>query len=547
MLVAFLTCLNCYAQQTILKPVSDTWALTDVNIVEKPGVPPVFGHILVENGMISAMGPEINIPGNARIVEGDSMYVYAGFISGLSFAGIPEPEQEDRSQRVEDPGNPGNARAGIQPQNLASDILDPEHKDISAFRKAGFTMAQVVPEGRMMPGQGAIILLHGASADEMILKDESSMFAQWRGAGGVYPSNLLGVTATWKDMYRNAAYQEAYQKAYEENPAGKARPKNSEETAALFPVVTGELPVMFRAEDLLAVHRAMALAEDLGFRLMLGEVAQCWSLAQQFASQEEVSIFLTLSLPELEETTADPDTISDPLEKEIAALSQRKYDAAMAHITQAATMQEAGVLFGFSTIEVKSKEVLPNLQIMMEHGLSADAALAALTTSPATLLGVEGVAGTVTPGKLANLVVMTGPFGEESSKIKMTTVEGELFEFEVKKKKASSGDAEPVDIAGSWRYTVETPQGSNSGIITFEGEEGDYTGSIENERMGQQVDLETVEVDGNLVSFSYTVEGGGRSFNISVEVEVEGEEFEGDISIGEFGTYDIEGTKQPEE
>lgn len=546
-LMALLTCLSAHAQQTELRPVSETWALQHVNIVEKPGVPPVFGHILIENGIIRATGPDIAIPGNARIIEGDSMYVYAGFISGLSYIGIPDPEQDNNSPRVEDPGNPGAKRAGIQPQILASDLLDPENKGIESFRKAGFTMVQSVPRGFMMPGQGTIIMLHGDSPDEMIVRDRSSLYAQWRGARGVYPSNLLGVTATWKDMYRQASYQLPYQEAYDRNPVGKIRPQVSQEVKALFPVVSQAQAVMFHADDLLAVRRAMTLAEDLGFRLSLGEVAQCWSLAEEFANNKDLQVFLTLDLPEIGDLPANPDTIADPIEKEIAMLNQRKYDAAINHVKQAVAMHNAGVVFGFSTVEVKSKDVMTNLQLMMEYGLTADATLAALTTSPAVMLNLEKVAGSVTPGKFANLVVMTGPFGEESSKIKMTTVEGVIFEYEAKKKKASSGDAEPVELAGTWNYTVDSPQGSSGGTITFEGQDGDYTGTIQNPRMGGDVDLEDIEVDGNTVYFSYSVDGGGRTFTISVEVEVDGDVFDGQISIGEFGSYDIEGEKQPEE
>lgn len=542
-----LACLSSYAQQTVLRPVSDTWVLKHVNIVEQPGVPPVFGHILVQNGMIKSMGPDISVPGNARTIEGDSMYVYAGFISGLSFIGVPDPESDNRSERVENPGSPGAERAGIQPQVLASDLLDPQNKDIESFRKAGFTMAHVVPQGLMMPGQGSVILLHGDSPEEMVIRDRSSLFAQWKGASGVYPSNLLGVTATWKDMYRKASYQLPYQEAYDRDPVGKTRPQVSSEVKALFPVASQSQAVMFRTENLLAVHRAMALSEDLGFQLMLGEVAQSWSLAEEFADRKGLNIFLTLDLPELDDLPANPDTISDPIEKEIAMLNQRKYDAAMNHINQAMVMQNAGVVFGFSTIEVKSKDVMTNIHLMMKHGLTADAALSALTTSPASMLNLDNIAGTIAPGKLANLVVMTGPFGEESSKIKMTTVEGEIFEYEAKKKKASSSDSEPVELAGTWNYTVDSPQGSSGGTVIFEGGDGDYIGTIQNPRMGSDVDLEDIEVDGNTVYFSYSVDGGGRTFTISAEVEVDGDVFDGKISIGEFGSYDIEGEKQPEE
>lgn len=533
------------AQQTQLRSVSQTWALTNVHITTSPGEDAIFGTILISDGLIKEVGEQVAIPGNATIVEGDSAYVYAGFISGYSHIAVPTPENERNSERVSDPGNPSPERAGIQPQIMVSEVLDPEDKDIASARKAGFTMAQTMPSGSMMPGQGAIILLKGDSQEDMLYRDANAMFAQWRGASGVYPSNLLGVIATWKDLYGKASYSLQHERAYQENPSGKQRPVVTPEVAALFPVVEGDQPVMFETTSLLSARRAMTLAEDLGFTLMLAELQQGWSLADQLV-ESDIPVFLSYDLPEMEKPEVNPDTIENAFEKEQAILAWRNYEEGIAYAEEAATMAEAGVRFGFSTEGEKPAKMFDNLAIMMEHGLSSEDALAALTTNPAEILGLSEVTGTISSGKMANLVMLTAPFGTEDAKVKMTVVEGESFEFEVKEKKKSSGE-EDVDMAGTWSYTVTSPQGSNGGTLTFEGEEGEYSGTIENPRMGQTVDLEDIEVDGNIVSWSYTVEGGGRSFTIDTEVEVDGDTFEGTISLGDFGSFDIEGEREPEE
>ena len=46
---------------------------------------------------------------------------------------------------------------------------------------------------------------------------------------------------------------------------------------------------------------------------------------------------------------------------------------------------------------------------MVDNGLSENGALAALTTNPANILGIKSL-GNNRKGKLANLVIFTGPF-----------------------------------------------------------------------------------------------------------------------------------------
>ena len=82
-------------------------------------------------------------------------------------------------------------RAGIEPNLSVRDKLDPEHGSIEALRNQGFTAAHAVPRGRMLPGGGAVVLLHGDSADDMILAADVSMFAQFQGGRGVYPGTPM--------------------------------------------------------------------------------------------------------------------------------------------------------------------------------------------------------------------------------------------------------------------------------------------------------------------------------------------------------------------
>ncbi|HBH53543.1 MAG TPA: amidohydrolase, partial [Planctomycetaceae bacterium] len=57
------------------------------------------------------------------------------------------------------------------------------------------------------------------------------------------------------------------------------------------------------------------------------------------------------------------------------------------------------------------------------------AALDALTREPATLLGMQDRLGTLEAGKLAHLVVLTGPFHDERSRVRHLFVDGRHFEY----------------------------------------------------------------------------------------------------------------------
>src|SRR5207253_11481451 len=82
----------------------------------------------------------------------------------------------------------------------------------------------------------------------------------------------------------------------------------------------------------------------------------------------------------------------------------------------AARLHKAGVPFAFSTQgqagDKPWDKFRENLRKAIAEGLPADAALRALTSDAARILGAEKQLGTVAKGKAAHLVVMNGDFHE---------------------------------------------------------------------------------------------------------------------------------------
>lgn len=453
-----------HAQSTIDVPlVTHTYALEDVRIVQAPGQIIEGGTVLFEDGVITAVGRNVTIPVHAERITGDSLVVYAGFIDGLSHAAIPEPKSNNNQPRVADPGNPPNDRAGIQPERSAHAMLKADDKSVEALRKAGFTAAHTVPYGRMLPGSGALVLLAGESGDAMLVRDHTALFAQFRGAQGMYPGTPMAMLAKFRQLYREADRRKQIMEQYASNPAGMERPERDAVHEAFFPVLDAERPVFFHTTSAVETHRALQLQQTLGFNLILSGVTAAHHTLDQLQAAQ-TPLFLSLDLPEAPKAALDSTGTHTPdlrtpdhtgTETERHNLEARQKANREAHYGAAAQLHDANLTFGFSTKDAKASDIHKNVRKMVEHGLSEDAALAALTTDAAEILGVSAMMGTVEVGKMANLVVTTAPYFSEDAQIRYVFIDGEKHTYEVKPKKKASDDeasdeASTVDLTNDF-------------------------------------------------------------------------------------------------
>ena len=156
---------------------------------------------------------------------------------------------------------------------------------------------------------------------------------------------------------------------------------------------------------------------------------------------------------------------------------------------------------------------------IIEGGLTEDAALAAWTTVPAELLGLERVLGTLAPGKIANLLVADGPLFGEETKIRHVFVDG--VEYEVKVKEKPKGDPNAVvDPRGSWSVVFEMGSRTVQREWTIEGQKGAYTGTAET-REGT-VTFDAVELEWNALTVTFP---GRERGPMEITVIVEGNRY----------------------
>jgi imidazolonepropionase-like amidohydrolase len=531
----------------VLAPVTRTYAITNVNIIQGPGRKIDMGTVLIKDGLITGAGKGLTIPLEAIVIKADSMYVYAGFIDGLSRVGVTKPKEEASRERLQNPGNPPPEKAGITPQNDVRNFLNASDKGIEDHRGAGFTTAQVVPYGVLLPGSGAVIQLSGKPADDVVLTSKSSFYSELTSNQGVYPGTILGIMAKWRELYRQASLSHTYEGTYASGRTGLERPASDRVLEAFYPVIDKKTTVLFKADKILDAHRVLTLQSDLGFQLTLANLKEGWDVINKIKGAN-AKVFLSLDLPEeVKEEKKDakkeakPETIND---KEKAVLEQRRKDFIAKYDAQAAAFQKAGVKFGFASIDVKTANVQANLRRMIKAGLTEDQALAALTTSPAEILGISDRLGTIDNGKIANLTISDKPYFNEKAKVKYVFIDGQPFKMEVKEvKKDANAKAE---IVGSWIVTVDTPQGKNSSTVTFTKDGSNYAGKVSGGMMPSAIDIKKVELDGTNLKYSYSFTmSGSQEINVDVDATVEGETYSGTANVGSFGSFSLEAKKDP--
>ncbi len=537
------------------KTVTETYFIRNAHIVQKPGVVLKNHHLIIRKGMIDEIGTNITPPFDAQIIPADSMYVYAGFIDAFSHTGIPKVENKDRP-KVSDPGNPPNDIAGITPQLEAADYYKASDKSVADLRAAGFVISHASPRVGMLPGKTSVFSMKDGEPDQLMIKSNVGLTSQFQYNRGVYPSTVIGVIAKFRELYKNAEIMSAFEDKFAQNPLGLQRPNPTKEWTALYPVVKKKMPVYFITPDVNDMHRAIALKKELGFDMTLVEVQEGWTLVDEI-KKNQLKVLLSLDLPELNQKDdkskkTEKDTLSKTITEEKKkeqspeeiAFEKRKENAVKERLTQAAVFEKAGIPFAFSTLNVKPGDIAKNVRLLIMNGLSEQAALHALTTYPATLLGISSFCGTIEKGKTASLIITDKSYFEEKSSIKYQFIEGKKYDY-LSKPKANnnaSKDGNTSTFKGKWSYTTDVMGQKQTGNLNITLQNGEYVVRVTSDENPTKPEIaKDVKAEGKKLNFAVTYSNGSANMKIDFDLSFEGKTFEGNIGVGDFGAFPVKG------
>ena len=160
-------------------------AIIDATVVVAPGVTIPKATIVMRDGVIIAVGENVDVPADARIWPGHGLTVYPGLIDAALLI--------SHGERESSPGAHWNER--VHPEINMIDQPLPDEKLRKELRSMGFTVAAVYPEEGIFRGTGAVIAL--AESDEHALSylDRTAMAVgldRARGFGRrMYPNSLI--------------------------------------------------------------------------------------------------------------------------------------------------------------------------------------------------------------------------------------------------------------------------------------------------------------------------------------------------------------------
>ena len=548
---------------TPLRPVTEALALTNARVVTAPGRVLDRATVVVRDGRIEAVGRDVRVPFDARVIEADSFTVYAGFIDAMGTAGVKKAEDPD--ERYEgDRGAPPRELAGITPDRNARDLFDPSDARVKQLREAGFTAAHVAPQEGVFSGRGAVVLLRETGRMEgvpaLVLDGPASTVARLDPASGVYPATVMGVLAVMRETVENARRRNAARVAFDEGRGGTSRSRFDPVLDGLQPLLDGDDLFVFAVDSWLDGFRALRASDEMGLTPILAGVKDVTPLVARLQAGE-TAVFAPLALPDT--VKADSAALALPLptttpgeasfitdrrilsyrdtEGEKTALTGQKRVAVRRAEASPAALATAEIPFAFATFDVKPADVHENLRRMVAAGLSPDDALRALTVTPARLLGVSRDLGTIEEGKLANLVVTTGPLFTDSTEIRHVVVEGVEYEIEAGGGVEGADPDAVIQAVGTWDYEVATPAGTQDGSFTIEGSDGNFSGTISGD--GETDPLSSVTVEGNVLTITFVSDDIGT---ITITGTVDGDAFEGSAEVASFGSFPVTATRRPE-
>jgi imidazolonepropionase-like amidohydrolase len=331
--------------------------------------------------------------------------------------------------------------------------------------------------------------------------------------GGSYPNSAMGVIALMKQTWMDTEWYARAWDAYEASGRAFLPPETSEALAALQDAAQGRQPVLFETnseEDYLRAHK---LAMEFGLNPWFRGNGQEYRLIDVMRGRSE-PLIIPLDFPDAPE-------VGNPEQALGVTLAQLRHWYLAP--TNPAQLADAGVPFAITSDGLSSlNEFLPNLRVAVARGLSADDALAALTTTPASWLGIDRTHGTVAEGKVANLVVSEGDLFTEEATVRDVWVQGRVY-----------GITRPtqIDPRGTWTIASDDEWGFEA-VLTLEGPLNRMRGNIEVAAEGAP-DGEGLRI--NLASASAVAETG------RIEARFDGEE------LGYEGTALLAGSVRGDE
>jgi imidazolonepropionase-like amidohydrolase len=357
------------------------------------------GAILVEDGRIAALGPDIQVPDGVERVEAGGKVIMPGLVDAHVHLGVHEEAEGWAGQDTNEMTNP------VTPHVRALDAINPDDLGFQDAVNGGVLTVNVNPgSGNPIGGQTVAVRCVGRTVDEMVLRAPSGLKSalgenpkRVYGERKEFPSTRLGTAAVIRESFVKAAnYLEKLN-----HPGGEPVERDLR-WEALGMVLRREIPWRqhcHRADD---IATALRLSDEFGYRLVIDHGTEAALLADRIAER-------------------DVPVLIGPL-----LTSRSKVELRRRSIANPGKLAAAGVEISIITDHPVVPIQLLHVQaaLAVKEGLDPEVALRAVTLHPARVLGIEDRVGSLAPGKAATLCVWSGDPLDVRSRVERAWIDG---------------------------------------------------------------------------------------------------------------------------
>jgi imidazolonepropionase-like amidohydrolase len=365
---------------------AQTIAITGGKVYPVSGPVIEGGTVLLRDGKIVAVGRDVAVPADAQRIDATGKVVTPGLVNAATELGLVEIGAVSSTREYGAPDSENGITAAFTPW----EGLNPTSILLAPAREAGVTTVMVAPEGGLISGQAGVVHLVPGTVQDMLLRSPVGMVATLgpgRGPnGGSRAETLMKLREVLDDAKVYRARRADFERA-QIRPLAASRL----DLEALQQVLDGRIPMIIEAEKSSDIEAAMRLAKDYGFRMILAGGAEAWMVADKLAAAR---------IPVL---TGAMNNIPESF----ATLGQRQENAGL--------LQKAGVQVSVIGNAGGGDEEAFNVRNVrfeagnaVAYGMDWNAALRAITLTPAETFGVADRVGSLAPGRSADVVIWSG-------------------------------------------------------------------------------------------------------------------------------------------
>lgn len=376
-------------------------AIRNVTIITITGAVIENGTVVVQDGTITAVGSDVEIPSGVRVIDGTDKYLMPGLIDAHSHAAIDQGINEG-SESV-------TPEVRIQVRN--------DDPTIYRALAGGVTSAHLLHgSANTIGGQSAIIKMRwGRTMEEMYFEGAPRIVKFALGENVTrastslpdslrrFPKSRMGVEHTLRLWFTRAQEYGSGWDAYRED--GGIEPRRDLRLEALVDIMAGDILVhahSYRGDEILMLMR---VAEDFGFRInTFQHVLEGYKVAEEMAIHG-----------------AHASTFADNWAYKVEAFDAIPYNMAI--------MASRGVIVSVNSDSgERIRRLYQEAAIGMKYGgMSENEALRMITLNPAIQIGVEDQVGSIEVGKDGDLALFNHHPFDPAARVEMTIVDGIVY------------------------------------------------------------------------------------------------------------------------